>query len=200
MDFKEVKEYLETNKDSEEVKGYFGDFKKKYLESDEVKTKIAEIERLAIEKGRKRTPEEIEAEKKAYFEEFKKQYKVEEPKDPFMKKILEETEAMKKELETQKAIAKKEMLRGKVLPRMKGFEALTDLFIGEDEETTIKKVETFTELLTNFVQAEVNAKLKSGSYNPPNSNIKAAEEKGEGWFITAKPEEIREYMTSLTKK
>ena len=55
MDFKEVKEYLETNKDSEEVKGYFGNFKKNYLESDEVKTKIAEIERLAIEKGRKRT-------------------------------------------------------------------------------------------------------------------------------------------------
>ena len=58
----------------------------------------------------------------------------------------------------------------------------------------------FNELVTNFVKVEIEKKLGDGAYQPPQTKNTFAEEKGDDWFKSANPEEIRKFMSTLTGK
>lgn len=169
MEFKDIKEFIETNKDSnEEVKAYLQGFKqfsveevqkfvndnqdaKKWFDSERDRHfdkglttwKTNNLEKLITEEIKKRnpdkSPEQIENERLRA--DFEK---------------LERTIALKevKEKATLTATEKKIPLE------------ILDFLISEDEEKTNTNLSTFESVMDKYVKAQVEERLK-GSYTPP---------------------------------
>ncbi|MBA4507937.1 DUF4355 domain-containing protein [Clostridium sporogenes] len=96
-------------------------------------------------------------------EKIKKLYPEDDPKDLELKKLQQEMENMKKE-------KIKEQLTNKALKiaNEKGLPTdLVDYFIGQDEETTNKNLETLEKVFTNKLETTVKERLKDNSYTPP---------------------------------
>ncbi|WP_035293792.1 DUF4355 domain-containing protein [Clostridium sp. KNHs214] len=96
-------------------------------------------------------------------EKIKELYPEDDPKDNELKKLKQEMENMKKE-------KIKEQLTNKALKiaTEKGLPAdLVDYFIGQDEETTNKNLETLEKVFTDKLETTVKERLKDNSYTPP---------------------------------
>jgi len=96
-------------------------------------------------------------------EKIKELYPEEDPKDNELVKLKQEMENMKKE-------KIKEQLTNKALKiaTEKGLPTdLVDYFIGQDEETTNKNLETLEKVFTNKLETTVKERLKDNSYTPP---------------------------------
>ncbi|ACA55035.1 DUF4355 domain-containing protein [Clostridium botulinum] len=96
-------------------------------------------------------------------EKIKELYPEDDPKDLELKKLQQEMENMKKE-------KIKEQLTNKALKiaTEKGLPSqLVDYFIGQDEETTNKNLETLEKVFTEKLETTVKERLKDNSYTPP---------------------------------
>ena len=96
-------------------------------------------------------------------EKIKELYPEDDPKDTELVKLKQEMENMKKE-------KIKEQLTNKALKTAteKGLPTdLVDYFIGQDEETTNKNLETLEKVFTDKLETTVKERLKDNSYTPP---------------------------------
>lgn len=96
-------------------------------------------------------------------EKVKELYPEDDPKDTELSKLKLEMENMKKE-------KIKEQLTNKALKiaTEKGLPTdLVDYFIGQDEETTSKNLETLEKIFTDKLETTVKERLKDSSYTPP---------------------------------
>ncbi|MCW6094738.1 DUF4355 domain-containing protein [Clostridium sporogenes] len=96
-------------------------------------------------------------------EKIKELYPEEDPKDTELVKLKQEMENMKRE-------KIKEQLTNKALKiaTEKGLPTdLVDYFIGQDEETTNKNLETLEKVFTDKLETTVKERLKDNSYTPP---------------------------------
>ncbi|WP_373899287.1 DUF4355 domain-containing protein [Haloimpatiens sp. FM7315] len=96
-------------------------------------------------------------------DKVKELYPEEDPKDNELKKLKQEMENMKKE-------KIKEQLTNKALKiaTEKGLPTdLVDYFIGQDEDSTNKNLETLEKVFTDKLETTVKERLKDNSYTPP---------------------------------
>ena len=187
MELNEIKEYLESNKDTDEVK----DLRKsltpeidvnQFMEREDVKKKLqssidAEASRQVetfktntlpdmIKKGisekeeaaKTKTPEQLK------FEEY-------ETKLSEMDSLLK-SEKLGKVRETNKNKALK-ILSEKKLPT-----TIVELFIDEDEEVTLENVAAFTTMMNEYTAAVKQAVIKSGNIDAADSDNEAADDSG----------------------
>ena len=94
---------------------------------------------------------------------IKELYPEDDPKDTELVKLKQEMENMKRE-------KIKEQLTNKALKiaTEKGLPTdLIDYFIGQDEETTNKNLETLEKVFTDKLETTVKERLKDNSYTPP---------------------------------
>ena len=170
------KELLELIKDLEdddsideisELASKFGSldtFKKKIEEDKEFKSFIDSVKDKHASKSLE-TWKENNLDK-LIDEKIKEMYPEEDPKDLELKKLKQEMENMKRE-------AKREKLRNQALKiaTEKGLPTdLVDYFIGENEETTLKNLETFEKTFTENLETKVKERLKDNSYTPPSGD------------------------------
>ncbi|NFM19247.1 DUF4355 domain-containing protein, partial [Clostridium sporogenes] len=96
-------------------------------------------------------------------EKIKELYPEEDPKDNELKKLKQEMENMKKET------LKKELTNKALkIATEKGLPTeLVDYFIGQDEESTNKNLETLEKVFTGKLETTVKERLKDNSYTPP---------------------------------
>ncbi|MEH7651186.1 DUF4355 domain-containing protein [Bacillus safensis] len=161
MNIEEIKQFLEQNKDNEEVKAFVGELSvvsadkvKGFLETEEGKKvlqprldqhftkgletwKANNLEKIVEEEVSKRnpskTPEQLEVEK------------------------------LRKEIEAEKAARNRETLVNKALKaadEKKLPKDVIDFFIGENEESTIENLGKLEESFNAAVQAAVDVKFK----------------------------------------
>lgn len=168
MDFLEVKTWLDQNAQTEEVKNYIGglvtaDRVNSFLETEEGKKliqpkidshftkgletwKTNNLEKLINEEVTKRNPAET----------------------PEQKQIRELTERLnKKEAEEKKqTLMNKGLLKAdeKKLPK-----ELVSFFLGEDEDTTYKNLDSLATVFNAHIENVVKERLASG-YKPPKNN------------------------------
>lgn len=171
MDFNEVKQFIEENKDNEEVKSYIGGF----ITSDRVESF------LNNENGKKLLQPKLDSYfskgletwkanniEKLLDEEIKKRFPEKDVKDIELEKVKAELEKIKldslrKEL-TNKAI---KIANDKKLPL-----DLVDYFIGNDEETTNKNLEALESVFSKHIETLVQERLKEKAYVPPTGEEK----------------------------
>lgn len=172
MDINEVKQFIEENKENEEVKNYIGGF----ITSDRV------TEFLEKEDGKKILQPRLDSYftkglstwkenniEKLLDEEIKKRFPEKDVKDVELEKVKAELErikadALRKEL-TNKALL---IADEKKLPK-----DLVDYFIGNDEENTTKNLERLESVFSKHVESLVQERLKTDhSYTPPKGDDK----------------------------
>ncbi|BDR67210.1 hypothetical protein K144312032_14380 [Clostridium tetani] len=96
-------------------------------------------------------------------EKVKELYPEEDPKDSELAKLKLEMENMKKET-LRKELTNKALK----IATEKGLPAdLVDYFIGQDEESTTKNLETLEKVFTEKLETTVKERLKDNSYTPP---------------------------------
>lgn len=172
MNLQEVKQFLEENKDNEEVKTYLNSFKveatlevfKEKFNSDK------DFKAFLDSEKDKHSSKSLETWKsnnlsKLIDEEVKKRFPEQDPKDAELAKLKAEMEQMKqdtlrKEL-TNKAL---KVATDKKLPLK-----LVDYFIGNDEESTTKNLEALEAVFNEKLETMVQDRIKDNSYVPPTS-------------------------------
>jgi len=172
MNWAEVKKFLDENRESAEVKAYHSDIEKAFMSGKEVTDKIkAESEKAVNEFKSKGMSDILKAKeselKEAHLKEFKSTYKIEEPKDAATAKALKDIEELKASLAEKDRLAKRLEIKSKMLPKLKGFEDLADVFINDDEAKTTEMIEKFSGTLEGYLKNGVEEALKRGSYVPP---------------------------------
>lgn len=96
-------------------------------------------------------------------EKVKELYPEDDPKDTELSKLKLEMENMKKE-----ALKKELTNKALKIATEKGLPAdLVDYFIGQDEESTTKNLETLEKVFTDKLETTVKERLKDNSYTPP---------------------------------
>lgn len=172
MDLKEIKAWLEENKDIEEVKTYLNSFKvEPTLEVFKEKIKTdKDFKSFMDSSNDKYYSKALETWKTNNLntlidEEIKKRFPETDPKDTELAKLKAEIEKMQKESLrkdlTNKAI---KIATDKKLPV-----ELVDYLIGQDEESTISNIEKLESVFGTHVESLVQERLKGNSYTPPSS-------------------------------
>lgn len=203
MDWKEVKKFLDENKETKEVKEYFGEISKDLMKGKEFTDKITAEREKAVNEFKTKGLNDILKDKEKEFKdkhlkEFKETYKVEEPKDPEIARLLKDNEEIKKSLAEKERMAKRLEIKSKVLPKLKGFEDFSDLLISEDEAQTTQTVEKFSTTIETYLKQRVEEALKKGSYTPPNSGNGDIVPPGKEIDLTGmSDEQVREYMKQV---
>ena len=176
MNIEEIKSFLEQNKESEEVKGYIDTFKTP-LQVDSVKDFLnsnEEGKKYLQSYGDKRVSEGIDSWKKNNLEQLVQAELLK--KNPKLTPEQLEIQNIKAELEKEKGIRKraemvakyKDVLVSKNIPS-----ELTDFILAEDEEVVNANITLFENSMKNYIESQVNNRLKGSSYTPP-SNGKAS--------------------------
>jgi hypothetical protein len=168
MDLQSVKEFLEQQKESAEVKEYLQGFKT--LTLDETKNLVTTNEELKkwfdsekhshFDKGlqtwmEKTFPTKLD-------QEIKKRFPEKDPKDI----ELENIKAQLKQMADEKLY---ESLKNKALTvatEKKIPTSVIDLLLGKDEESTLTNIGKFEEAINPYIQSQIEERLKS-SYQPP---------------------------------
>ena len=169
MNIEEVKNFINDNKESEDVKSYLQDFNKvsvegieKYVTEDEEGKKWFDSVKdkhfnkaLDTWKSNNLT--------KLIDDEVKKKFPSKDEKDIEVENLKVEIEKMKQEklheALTSKAI---KIASDKNLPLN-----LVDFFIAQDEEATVNNLKVLEESFNKEVQKAVEKRLKNEGYNPP---------------------------------
>ena len=169
MDFNEVKSFIETNMDNEEIKNYIGgltltpDRVNSFLDTEEgkkvIQPKIDGHFSKGLESWKKNNLEKLIG------EEVAKRNPAETPEQ---KQIRELTERLnKKELEEKRQILmNKGLLKAdeKKLPK-----DLVSYFLGEDENSTFTNLDKLESIFNSHISTAVEERLKNG-YKPPANN------------------------------
>lgn len=172
MEFKDIKEFIETNKESnEEVKAYLQGFKQ--FGVDEVQKFIGENE-----EGKKW----FDSERDRFFnksldtwktnnleklitEEIKKRNPDKTPEQIELEKLRADFEESQRQLQLKGVKEKATSIASeKKIPL-----ELLDFFINQDEEKTTENLSTFERVMEKYVKAQVDERLQS-SYQPPGNN------------------------------
>ena len=166
MDINEVKQFIEENKDNEEVKNYIGGFitsdrVESFLNNDDGKKLLQPKLDSYFNKGLETwKTNNIE---KLLDAEIKKRFPEKDQKDIELEKV-------KAELENIKASALRKELMNKALliaDEKKLPKDIVNFFIGVDEETTNKNLEALESVFSKHVETLVQERLKGNSYTPP---------------------------------
>ncbi|TCN25489.1 DUF4355 domain-containing protein [Mesobacillus foraminis] len=169
MEFKEIKDFIEANKEiNDEVKAYLQGFKQ--FGVDEVSKFVGENE-----EGKKW----FDSQKDKFFSKSLETWKTNNlekiisdelakrnPSETPEQKRIRELEDMFKRMESEKV---RESLKNKALTianEKKIPSQILDFFIGQDEESTVSNLDLFEEAMQAFVKLQVDERLK-GSYTPP---------------------------------
>lgn len=159
-DDKDVDEILATSELATKFSG-LDTFKQKMNTDKEFKSYIDSLKDQHLSKGletwKSNNLESLVNEK------IKELYPEEDPKDNELKKLKQEMENMKKET------LKKELTNKALkIATEKGLPTeLVDYFIGQDEESTNKNLETLEKVFTGKLETTVKERLKDNSYTPP---------------------------------
>lgn len=168
--FDEVKNYFETNKDSEDVKGFLGGFSsldvfKEKLNSDPNFKSFMDSEKdKHLSKG-------IETFKtnnlsKLVDEEVKKRFPEADPKDTELAKLKAQLDQMQKDsLHKELTNSAYKMATEKKLPN-----ELIDYFVGQDAESTTNNINKLADIFAAHDEAIRKEFAKGNSYTPPSSN------------------------------
>ncbi|WP_102400284.1 DUF4355 domain-containing protein [Haloimpatiens massiliensis] len=175
MQFEEVKNFIEENKETEEVKSYLQELNpltvegvKGFIESDaNAKSWIDSVKDKHLSKGLETwKTNNLE---KMIDEEVKKRFPEKDEKDIEVEKLRAEVEKMQfekqREVLTNKAI---KIANEKHLPIN-----LVDFFIAENEEVTEKNLSVLESVFSQSVQIEVEKRLKGDGYTPPKGEKKS---------------------------
>ena len=168
MDINEIKEYLENNKDSEDVKSFMQGLYsvdgvtnfltnnpegKSWLDS----TKDKHFAK-ALETWKQNNLQGIIDDKIAELN----------PNETPEKKQLRELQAKIESMERDK---NRETLKNKALTyatdKKLPISDIIDMFVGSDENSTIKNIDKVSEIFSTGVQSAVEERLKTNSYIPP---------------------------------
>lgn len=171
MNLEEVKQFLEENKESDDVKAYLQGFKQ--FGVDEVQNFVGENE-----EGKKW----FDSQKDKFFSKSLETWKTNNlskiisdevakanPSETPEQKRIRELEDMFKNMENAKL---RESLKNKALTvanEKKIPTQIIDFFIGQDEESTVSNLGTFESVMETYIKSQVDERLK-GSYTPPADN------------------------------
>lgn len=167
MDINEIKEFIESNTENEDVQNYIGGFVttdrvEAFLNGDDGKKllqpKLDSYFNKGLETWKSNNIEKL------LDEEIKKRFPEKDQKDIELEKVKAELEKIRSDAQ-RKELTNKALLVAdeKKLPK-----ELVDYFISNDEEGTIKNLEKLESVFSKHVEAIVQEKLKSSSYTPPN--------------------------------
>ena len=169
MNIEEVKNFINDNKESEEVKTYLQDFNKLSVEGIEnYVTEDEEGKKWFDSVKDKHFNKALETWKtnnltKLIDDKVKKKFPSKDEKDIEVENLKVEIEKMKQEklheALTSKAI---KIASDKNLPLN-----LVDFFIAQDEEATVNNLKVLEESFNKEVQKAVEKRLKNEGYNPP---------------------------------
>lgn len=169
MNIEEVKNFINDNKESEEVKTYLQDFNKLSVEGIEnYVTEDEEGKKWFDSIKDKHFNKALDTWKsnnltKLIDDEVKKKFPSKDEKDIEVENLKVEIEKMKQEklheALTSKAI---KIASDKNLPLN-----LVDFFIAQDEEATVNNLKVLEESFNKEVQKAVEKRLKNEGYNPP---------------------------------
>ncbi|MEY8417052.1 DUF4355 domain-containing protein [Tissierella praeacuta] len=171
MDFNEVKQFIEENKDNEEVKNYIGGFitsdrVESFLNNDDGKKllqpKLDSYFTKGLETWKGNNLEKL------LDEEIKKRFPEKDVKDIELEKLRVELEKIKADA-TRKELMNRALIIAdeKKLPK-----DLIEFFIGNDEETTIKNLEALEGVFSKHTETLVQERLKVNAYEPPSGGDK----------------------------
>lgn len=169
MDFEQVKQFIETNGTTEEVKFYLQGLNpisvegiEQFLQSDK------EAKGWFDSTVDKRTAKSLETWKTNQLEglldaEIKKRFPAKDEKEIEMEKLRAEVENMKLEKQRERLTSQAiKTASEKKLPLQ-----LVDFFIGADEESTNANLSVFEKSLQSAIQQQVEQRLKGDGYTPP---------------------------------
>ncbi len=169
MNIEEIKNFINDNKESEEVKTYLQDFNKLSVEGIEnYVTEDEEGKKWFDSVKDKHFNKALETWKsnnitKLIDDEVKKKFPSKDEKEIEVENLKFEIEKMKQEklheVLTSKAI---KIASDKSLPLN-----LVDFFIAQDEEATVNNLKVLEESFNKEVQKAVEKRLKNEGYNPP---------------------------------
>lgn len=171
MDFKEVKQFIETNKEQAEVKEYLQGLNKisvdgieKYVNEDDGAKKWFDSVKdkhfnKALETWKSNNLEELIS------NEVKKRFPEKDEKEIEVEKLKSEIEKMKHE-KLHEALTSKavKLASEKNLPV-----ELVDFFIADNEENTVKNLSALEQSFNSAIQKSVEIRLKGEGYTPPNN-------------------------------
>lgn len=169
MNIEEVKNFINDNKESEEVKTYLQDLNKVNVEGiEKYVTEDEEGKKWFDSVKDKHFNKALETWKsnnltKLIDDEVKKKFPSKDEKDIEVDNLKVEIEKMKQEklheVLTSKAV---KIASDKNLPL-----SLVDFFIAQDDESTVNNLKVLEESFNKEVQKAVEKRLKNEGYNPP---------------------------------
>lgn len=174
MEIKDIREFLVTNKDTEEVQGLLGELVgKKDADLETFKSKIeedAEFKSFVDSLKDKHTTKSLATWKENNLEELigeevKKRFPDTDPRDIALQELERKIEVMEQEKSYEK-------LRNVALKAAtdRGLPTdLVDFFIGNDEETTLANLASLEDNFNARLEANIKSKFKDESYTPPKS-------------------------------
>lgn len=169
MDFQEIKNFINDNKESEEVKVYLQGLNKvsvegieKYVTEDEnAKKWFDSIKDKHFNKALETWKSNNLS--KLIDDEVKKRFPAKDENEIEVEKLKSEIEKMKQEklheVLTSKAV---KIASDKNLPL-----SLVDFFIAKDEDSTVNNLKVLEESFNKEVQKAVEKRFKNEGYNPP---------------------------------
>jgi peptidyl-tRNA hydrolase len=165
MTLEEIKQWIEQNKDSEEVKNYIGglvttDRVETFLGTEEgkklIQPKLDTYHNKGLESWKKNNLDKL------VDEEVKKRFPEKDPKDIEIENMKREMENIKKEAARKELMTKAIQFAGENKIPSK----FIDRFLGEDEDSTFNALKEFQKEWTTTLQSNVEERLKAG-YKPP---------------------------------
>lgn len=169
MELKDIKAFLETNKEQEDVKAYLSELSKVTVEGVEQFIESDEGKRWLQPKLDKNFTKGLETWKNGNLQKIIDEAvaKANPEETPEQKQIRELTER----LNQKEAQEKRQVLLNKgllVADEKKLPKDLVEFLIGEDERTTIANLEKLESIFDPYVTKQVEEKLKGG-YKPTNN-------------------------------
>lgn len=174
MNLEEVKQFLEENKESEDVKAYLGELKQPTAEDVEGFLDSKDGQKLLQPRLDRNFSKGLETWKEKNLDQL--------VDDEVKKRNPDETEEQKRIRELEKAIEKsenekkREKLMNKAVSHASEKGLPTDIvsfFIGDDEDTTIANLGTLEEKYNAAIEKAVNQKFKDNGTDFTRSNDKS---------------------------
>jgi len=185
MDLQEIKTFLEENKEDESVKDFaksFAPTKESLLEDEEIKKAISQM-------ADSEASRQVDAFKKNKLnslveEEVNKTLKQRETKTPEQiekEELKAAVQALVKERDLEKASRLREANKNKALQLLgekKLPTKMVDYFVNEEEELTIKAVETFVSMMDEYTSAVKQSIVKSTNIDIADSDGSNTDDSG----------------------
>jgi 6-pyruvoyl-tetrahydropterin synthase len=168
--FEEVKQYFETNKDNDDVKGFVNGFSNLDVFKNKISTD-SDFKKFVDSEKDKHSAKALETWKqnnlsKLIDDEIKKRFPEVDPKDVELKKLQAQIEKMQQD-STKKELTNKAL---KVATEKKLPTELVDFVVGTDEESTNANLTKLEKIFIAHDEAIKKQFVKDTSYVPPTGN------------------------------